>query len=247
APARTPRLAEEIVQQIDAMRADVVERSTARLGRVEQPGAPSVLGGESAMAGGVGQHGFPNHALFQQLPGPAYLGVSAPIVSDTQRLTGGVRRRHHRLGFAVVHPHGLFAEHVPAGAKRLNRLRGVEEHGRGHIDGVDRAILERRSQVAENLRRVGLGLGGPPGEDTVEAAPRLSQDGRDHAPGCDVANSNHQPIQHRLYLTATRGPPYKRVIPRSARRPSKSDFQRYQTNRWYGPRRGSMASPLTEF
>ena len=85
APARTPRLAEEIVQQIDAMRADVVERSAARLGRVEQPGAPSVLGGEPRMAGGVGQHGFPDHALFQQLPGPIHLGVSAPIVSDAQR------------------------------------------------------------------------------------------------------------------------------------------------------------------
>ena len=103
---------------------------------------------------------------------------------------------------------------MPAGAKRLDRLRGVEEHRRGHIDGVDRPILECRSQVAENLGSVGLGLGRVSGEDTVEAAPRLSQDGWDHALGCDVANSNHQPIQHRALYYGGRGTPSKQVVPK---------------------------------
>ena len=120
------RLSEEEVQNVDAVRGDIEQRSTAGFGGIDQPTA-AALPVKPGVAGELGKHGFSDRASFEQLFRPLHLGIRAAIVGDAERLTALVCDLNHRTGLGLVHGHRLFAEHMLARSKSLNCLRGVQE------------------------------------------------------------------------------------------------------------------------
>ena len=145
------RLAEKKIQNIDAVRGDVEERSASGLGGIDQPtaAAGSV---KPHVVGQFGEHGLADRACCEQLFGALHFGIAAAIVGDAERLAAFICGLNHGAGLGLVHGHRLFAEHVLAGAERLNRLRRVQKDWRADVDGMD--FADRRELRRESARRV---------------------------------------------------------------------------------------------
>src|SRR5579872_4432581 len=79
------RLAEEKIQNVDAMRCDVEQRAATGLGRVDEPTAAAGAV-EPSMTGEFGEHGLADCARCQQLLRTLYFGIAASIVRDPKHL-----------------------------------------------------------------------------------------------------------------------------------------------------------------
>src|ERR1700722_5599183 len=122
-------LAEEEVQDIDAMGGDVVQRPSAGLGGIDQPTAIAFSSIKPSVAGEFGEHGLADRAGFQQLFCTQNFGISAAIESYAENASTFFGGLHHRSRFGLVHGHRLLTQHMLAGAKSLNRLGGMQEDG----------------------------------------------------------------------------------------------------------------------
>ena len=123
--------------------------------------------------------------------------VAAPVIGYAERLATFVGGVQHAVSFGLAHSHRFFAKHVLAGAKRLNRLRCVQEYGGADIDGVHGRIGQRRIESFPRAYPEGGGFRGIAGDESVEAASRFGLDRGDDAARRDVADSDDDPVEHR--------------------------------------------------
>jgi hypothetical protein len=194
-------LAKEKIQGVDAMRGDVVERAAARPSGIEEPvfGPVRALRLQPGVAIGFGKEGLADGSLRHELPGTQELGKEPAVIRDGEEAVAGTRRGHHRLSLRVVHRGRFFAEDVFAGLKGGDGLRAVKKDWRRHVDGIDGSMAQRVLKGGESLHsRIRRGLARIAGEKRLEARAWLLKNGRNHPAGCDVSNSNDQPINHGL-------------------------------------------------
>src|SRR5216684_3491175 len=87
-----------------------------------------------------------------------------------------------------------------AGAKRLDRLYCVEKYRSCDVNGLNRGIGESFIQRCPDARiewnDEWSGLRGIARYQAVQAAARFGLDSRDTAAGGDVADSDHNPVEH---------------------------------------------------
>jgi hypothetical protein len=93
--------------------------------------------------------------------------IAAPVIGYAESLATLVCGVEHAVSFGLVPSHRFFAKHVLAGAKRLNRLRCVQEYGRAHIDGVDGGIGQRRIESFPRAYPERGGFRGVAGDQSV--------------------------------------------------------------------------------
>ena len=70
------------------------------------------------------------------------------------------RRRQHGAGFAMVHGHARFAEHVLPGLEGSDGQRRVHIGPCADADGVDARVVQKRSPMVMNFRN-GKFVGNP--------------------------------------------------------------------------------------
>ena len=196
--ARSLRLAEKKIQDVDAVGGDVEERSTSRLDGVDEPAA-AALAIKPAVTGEFGDDRTPDGSGFQQLLRALHFRIAAAIVSDTERLAAvfyGLRlgRLQHGAGLRLVHRHGLLAEHMLAGAQGLNGLRRMKEHRRTDVDGIHYRIGECLIESRENPGIVRGGFRRIAGDEAIKRAAWLGLNRGNDAASRNVADSDDDPV-----------------------------------------------------
>ena len=139
------RLAEQEMDQIGLVNAEIGERAHCRALFIEKPRirrARPVFGTRMPERRMERQHA-PDRAVLNQPPRLLMRAVEALIVADHQKPVRLFRRRDHRLAFGKRRRHRLFAEHVPSRFERANRVlrvRAVRAANADRIDAFDQRL-----------------------------------------------------------------------------------------------------------
>src|SRR5262245_19254864 len=141
--------AEHEAQQIDRVHAGAHHRGRApdQLRRVPplrewRAGRRAVAAADAERPLRLGEHDAPERAGGDELPRADVGWVLAQVEGDAERDARAAARLHHAHGVGDRRGHGLLAQHVLAGLRRLDHVRGMQRVRRAHDDAVDARVLE---------------------------------------------------------------------------------------------------------
>src|ERR1700691_1550285 len=189
-------LTEQTIRHIDTVRGDVVERSASRFRWVDQPTAMASLFIAPFVASEFGEHGLADRSGLEQLFGTLHLGVSPAIVGHAEGAPGFFRSLYHQSRLGLVHGHGLLAQHVLAGAKRLNGLGRVKEDWSRDVNGLHFGIAESFAEGRPHLRVARRSFCRIARDQAIQAASGRGLNRGNDATGGDVSDSDYDPVQH---------------------------------------------------
>src|SRR5579863_1285243 len=190
------RLSKQKIENVNAMRRDVEQRSAAGFEGIEQP---------AAVAGAVKPHVIREFGEYRpadcsgrkQFASAPNFWVKPAVVGDTEFLSALLRFPHHGRRFGFVHRHRFFREHMLARAERLNRLRRMQENRRADVYRINCRIREGFVKGPPGDGLVGSGFRRVARNQPIQSAARFGLNGWNNAADGDVTDADDDPVHKR--------------------------------------------------
>src|SRR5882762_6922300 len=122
-------------QRVDAVHADIGDRTTSGKRWVGEPNAAVIL--RRVTEFGAGVDGAADGTGGDLIAKPTGAVLEAEYLRDTEKKFGGPGGFDHLAAFASVHSHRLFAEHRLAMGERGERIRQMQRVRRGDENGIN--------------------------------------------------------------------------------------------------------------